>query len=45
MGDCRNYNYGWDQLIADFGYDQILALFYFDSCKSDPYLYRAGVQG
>ena len=27
------------------GYDQILVLYNFDSFKSDPYLYRAGVQG
>ena len=43
--DFRNYNYGLDQLIADNGYDQILVLYNFDSFKSDPYLYRAGVQG
>ena len=43
--DFRNYNYGLDQLIADNGYDQILVLYTFDSFKSDPYLYRAGVQG
>ena len=34
-----------DQLIADNGYDQILVLYSFDSFKSDPYLYRAGVAG
>ena len=45
MVDFRNYNYGLDQLIADNGYDQILVLYNFDSFKSDPYLYRAGVQG
>ena len=39
------YNYGLDQLIADNGYDQILVLYSFDSFKSDPYLYRAGVAG
>ena len=43
--DFRNYNYGLDQLIADNGYDQILVLYSFDSFKSDPYLYRAGVAG
>ena len=43
--DFRNYNYGLDQLIADNGYDQILVLYNFDSFKSDPYLYRAGVKG
>ena len=43
--DFRNYNYGLDELIADNGYDQILVLYNFDSFKSDPYLYRAGVQG
>ena len=43
--DFRNYNYGLDQLIADNGYDQILVLYSFDSFKSDPYLYRAGVTG
>ena len=43
--DFRNYNYGLDKLIADNGYDQILVLYNFDSFKSDPYLYRAGVQG
>lgn len=43
--DFRNYNYGLDQLIADNGYDQILVLYCFDSFKSDPYLYRAGVAG
>ena len=34
-----------DQLIADNDYDQILVLYSFDSFKSDPYLYRAGVTG
>ena len=43
--DFRNYNYGLDQLIADNDYDQILVLYSFDSFKSDPYLYRAGVTG
>ena len=43
--DFRNYNYGLDQLIADNDYDQILVLYSFDSFKSDPYLYRAGVVG
>lgn len=43
--DFRNYNYGLDQLIADNGYDAILVLYSFDSFKSDPYLYRAGVAG
>lgn len=43
--DFRNYNFGLDQLIADNGYDQILVLYSFDSFKSDPYLYRAGVTG
>ena len=43
--DFRNYNYGLDQLITDNGYDQILVLYSFDSFKSDPYLYRAGVAG
>ena len=33
------------ELIADNGYDQILVLYSFDSFKSDPYLYRAGVAG
>ena len=45
MVDFRNYNYGLDKLIADNGYDQILVLYNFDSFKSDPYLYRAGVTG
>ena len=27
------------------GYDQILVLYSFDSFKSDPYLYRAGIEG
>ena len=43
--DFRNYNFGLDQLIADNDYDQILVLYSFDSFKSDPYLYRAGVKG
>ena len=43
--DFRNYNYGLDKLIADNAYDQILVLYSFDSFKSDPYLYRAGVTG
>ncbi len=43
--DFRNYNYGLDQLIADNDYDDILVLYSFDSFKSDPYLYRAGVPG
>lgn len=43
--DFRNYNFGLDQLIADNDYDQILVLYSFDSFKSDPYLYRAGVAG
>ena len=43
--DFRNYNFGLDQLIADNDYDQILVLYSFDSFKSDPYLYRAGVVG
>ncbi len=43
--DFRNYNYGLDQLIADNDYDAILVLYSFDSFKSDPYLYRAGVAG
>ena len=43
--DFRNYNYGLDPLIADNDYDQILVLYSFDSFKSDPYLYRAGVTG
>ena len=43
--DFRNYNYGLDQLIADNDYDTILVLYSFDSFKSDPYLYRAGVAG
>ena len=43
--DFRNYNYGLDKLIAENGYDQILVLYSFDSFKSDPYLYRAGVAG
>ena len=44
-GIFRNYNFGLDQLIADNDYDQILVLYSFDSFKSDPYLYRAGVAG
>ena len=43
--DFRNYNYGLDKLIADNDYDAILVLYSFDSFKSDPYLYRAGVAG
>ncbi|MGN0707615.1 MAG: DHHW family protein [Faecalibacterium sp.] len=43
--DFRNYNYGLDKLIAQNDYDQILVLYSFDSFKSDPYLYRAGVAG
>ena len=43
--DLRNYNYGLDGLIAENGYDQILVLSSFDSFKSDPYLYRAGIEG
>ena len=43
--DLRNYNYGMDGLIAENGYDQILVLYSFDSFKSDPYLYRAGIEG
>lgn len=43
--DFRNYNYGLDALIADNNYDQILVLYSFDSFKSDPYLYRAGITG
>lgn len=43
--DFRNYNYGLDALIADNDYDQILVLYSFDSFKSDPYLYRAGITG
>ncbi len=43
--DLRNYNYGLDGLIAENGYDQILVLYSFDSFKSDPYLYRAGIEG
>lgn len=43
--DLRNYNYGLDTLIAENGYDQILVLYSFDSFKSDPYLYRAGIEG
>ena len=36
---------GLDKLIADNDYDQLLVLYSFDSFKSDPYLYRAGVAG
>ena len=43
--DFRNYNYGPDTLIGQNDYDQILVLYSFDSFKSDPYLYRAGVAG
>ena len=43
--DLRNYNYGLDTLIAENDYDQILVLYSFDSFKSDPYLYRAGIEG
>ncbi len=43
--DLRNYNYELDGLIAENGYDQILVLYSFDSFKSDPYLYRAGIEG
>ena len=43
--DLRNYNYGLDGLIAENGYEQILVLYSFDSFKSDPYLYRAGIEG
>ncbi len=43
--DFRNYNYGLDALIEANDYDQILVLYSFDSFKSDPYLYRAGVAG
>lgn len=43
--DFRNYNYGLDALIEANEYDQILVLYSFDSFKSDPYLYRAGVAG
>ena len=43
--DLRNYNYGLDALIADNDYGQILVLYSFDSFKSDPYLYRAGIEG
>ena len=45
MVDFLNYNFCLDQLIADNDYDQILVLYSFDSFKSDPYLYRAGVTG
>ncbi len=43
--DLRNYNYGLDALIAANDYDDILVLYSFDSFKSDPYLYRAGIEG
>ena len=43
--DLRNYNYGLDALIQENQYDQILVLYSFDSFKSDPYLYRAGIEG
>ena len=43
--DFRNYNYGLDALIEENEYDQILVLYSFDSFKSDPYLYRAGIAG
>ena len=43
--DFRNYNYGLDALDADNHYDQVLVLYSFDSFKSDPYRYRAGVAG
>ena len=43
--DFRNYNYGLDALDAANQYDQILVLYSYDSFKSDPYLYRAGVAG
>lgn len=43
--DFRNYNYGLDALVEQNQYDQILVLYSFDSFKSDPYLYRAGVAG
>ena len=43
--DLRNYNYGLDALIEENDYDQILLLYSFDSFKSDPYLYRAGIEG
>ena len=43
--DLRNYNYGLDGLIAENGYDQIMVFYSFDSFKSDPYLYRAGIEG
>ena len=41
--DFRNYNYGLDALDADNHYDQVLVLYSFDSFKSDPYFYRAGI--
>ena len=43
--DFRNYNYGLDALDADNHYDQVLVLYSFDSFKSDPYFYRAGIPG
>lgn len=43
--DFRNYNYGLDKLVEENDYDQILVLYCFDSFKSDPYLYRAGIAG
>ncbi len=43
--DFRNYNYGLDALDAANSYDEILVLYSFDSFKSDPYFYRAGVAG
>ena len=43
--DFRNYNYGLDALDADNHYDQVLVLYSFDSFKSDPYFYRAGIAG
>ena len=33
------------EMVAENGYDQILVLYSFDSFKSDPYLYRAGIEG
>ena len=44
-GGLPQLQLGLDQLIADNDYDQILVLYSFDSFKSDPYLYRAGVTG
>ena len=43
--DFRNYNYGLDALMEANDYDAVLVLYSFDSFKSDPYLYRAGVAG